>query len=178
MSNATVEFTQPKQEVIIALPDDHYKRILKMVKKNGDTVLRDKSGKATAFFLVDGKLKARVDGGELQAVIPLSEATKPSAESSELRRLVEERNPGASEEVIAATVDILEEGIRSTKKLVEMGVPLVKARQIIGAALTDETGDSSTLHDALVKFLASPPPQQEQEVPAEVQETAPRTGCE
>ena len=172
----TVQFTQPKQEVIIALPDDHYKRILKMLKKSGDTVLRDKSGKATAFFLVDGKLKARVDGGELQAVMPLSEATKPSAESSELRGIVEERNPGASEEVIAAAVDILEEGIRTTKKLVEMGIPLDKARQIVGAALTDETGDASILHDALLKHLASPPPQQE--VPVAAPETAPPTDCE
>lgn len=157
-ADTVVQFTQPKQEIIIALPDDHYKRILKMVKKSGDTVLRDKSGKATAFFLIDGKLQARVDGGELQAVIPLSEATKTTTESSELRGIVEAKNPGAPEEVIAATVDILEEGIRTTKKLVEMGVPLDKARQIVGAALTDETGDPSILQEALVRHLSASTP--------------------
>jgi hypothetical protein len=165
---AKMNLIPQKQVVVMALPDDHYKRIKKMVRKqNGTIVLSDKAGVKTAFLFIDGQLKAYVgDDNEPRDVIPLSEATKPSDDYTKMRELVISKNPGADEDTITAATDVLIEGINSAKRLVEMGVPFDKARQIVALALQDETGNANVLNEALLHHLSAAP------------ETAPPKDCE
>ena len=56
-----------------------------------------------------------------------------------LAALAREKNPGIEGEALEAAVDILQEGINTAKRLVSLGVPFDKARQIVGTALAQQS---------------------------------------
>ncbi len=107
-------------------------------------------------------MKARV-GDEVQDVFSQSQAEAQAREAeqhspaNQMKRLIRSKNPTISEEALEVACDIMLEGIETTKRLVEQGVPLDAARRAVAAALQNETVSMEMLEQHLR------PQQQEQE---------------
>jgi sRNA-binding regulator protein Hfq len=156
-TDAKVHFLDKPQTTIqaIGLPDEHYNIIKKAIKKNKTYTARDKNGTVTIFFFEGEQMKARTKTGT-QEVFSLSQLKNdkrsPLSAREEMIALVKEKNPGIFGDELEAAVDILLEGIESTKKLVSMGVEFSKAKQIVGAALANDNFSSDDVLNILNKI--------------------------
>jgi len=133
----------PQQVVqAIGLPDEHYNMIRKMLKKRKEAPLKDKDGNEAVFYFDGEQMKARTVNGT-QDVFSLSQVRQDTRSEIGMREslatLAREKNPGIEGEALEAAVDILQEGINTAKRLVSLGVPFDKARQIVGTALAQQS---------------------------------------
>lgn len=134
----------PNVVKIMALPDDHYKRVKEMVRRQKIVVLRQKD--LEAHFYREGKqLKVRIND-EVQDVIPLSEAQKHQDDDRKrMEEYVIRTHPNVEKPDAEAATDILAEGVKSVRRLMELGVPLSQAKAIVAEALQSDEMDRETI---------------------------------
>ena len=138
MEETKVSLVDVSQQLIPAmgLPDTHYNAIKGHLKKRNEFKLCDKGGVQHTFFYEGEQLKSRLMNGTVQDVFSLSQLKKDTRSEIGMREslaaLVDEKNPDITGEAREAAIDILQEGIDTAKRLVSLGVPFDKARQIVG----------------------------------------------
>lgn len=142
----TVKLLDEPQKLVqaIGLPDEHYEQIQKQIKKSKakEFNLADKSGIKHRFYYEGEQMKARLPDGSVKDVFSLSQVKQDNrsdlAQREALAKMVVEKRPEITDEEKEAAIDILQEGIDTAKRLVSLGVPFQKAKQIVGEALVSE----------------------------------------
>lgn len=146
-------------EPATAIPDEEYKKIVALCKKQSSGItLKDKNGKPFFFVWRDGTLyttnpvkytNTDIAGNDVPVekemeVFPLSEVMKqqamaPQTPLEKMCGLVRQEVPNASEEEVLERAEWALEVQASLKRLLESGIPLKTAYELLGVGL-DKVG--------------------------------------
>ena len=139
---------------LLAIPDEHYKTLVKKIKKHRTFTAENEKGVSYLFSERDGNIVASSSPEDIAFVVPQSYATKIKEEQAAsvgvepevidlvreshidfVKAVVRKEHPELSEEEITEKALFIKEVQASMKTLIEAGIEPRKAYELLGVGL-------------------------------------------